>query len=80
MLSVLLHGDLRETFFMVQPQGYIDSTKPTHVCRMIKSIYGLRQAHGMKSFHLSYLIWASLYQHPTHLYLYGHAPNALLIF
>ena len=38
-----LHGDLCETVFMTQPQCYIDSTKPTHVCRMIKSIYGLRQ-------------------------------------
>lgn len=38
------HGDLRETVFMAQLQGYIDPTKPTHVCRMIKSIYGLRQA------------------------------------
>lgn len=26
-----LHGDLREAVFMAQPQGYIDSTKPTHV-------------------------------------------------
>ena len=39
-----LHGDLHETIFMAQPQGYIDTTKPTHVCRLIKSIYGLRQA------------------------------------
>lgn len=26
-----LHGDLSEAVFMAQPQGYIDSTKPTHV-------------------------------------------------
>ena len=39
-----LHGDLKEEVYMSQPQGYIDSTKPNHVCRMIKSIYGLRQA------------------------------------
>lgn len=39
-----LHGDLHEEVYMVQPQGYVDPTHPSHVCRMIKSIYGLRQA------------------------------------
>ena len=42
--SAFLHGTLEEDVFMEQPQGYIDPTKPHHVCKMLKSIYGLRQA------------------------------------
>lgn len=40
-----LHGDLHDAIFMAQPQDYIDPTKPTHVCQIVKSnIYGIRQA------------------------------------
>lgn len=29
---------------MEQPQGFIDQSKPDHVCRLKKAIYGLKQA------------------------------------
>lgn len=31
-------------FLMKQPEGYIDEERPNHVCRLNKSIYGLKQA------------------------------------
>ena len=39
-----LDSDLKEEVYMSQLQGYVDQTCPSHVCKMVKSIYGLRQA------------------------------------
>lgn len=40
--TAFLHGELDETIFMKQPKGYEDGTK--RVCRLNRSIYGLKQA------------------------------------
>ena len=42
--TAYLHGDLNETVFMVQPEGFVDSRYPNKVCRLKKSLYGLKQA------------------------------------
>ncbi|PKU61450.1 Retrovirus-related Pol polyprotein from transposon TNT 1-94 [Dendrobium catenatum] len=42
--NAFLHGDINETVYMRQPKGFEDSVQPTHVCRLRKAIYGLRQA------------------------------------
>jgi hypothetical protein len=42
--TTFLHGDLEEEIYMQQPQGYEVKGKDNLVCRLKKSLYGLKKA------------------------------------
>ena len=44
MKTVFLHGDLEEDLYKIQPEGFIVQGQENLVCKLKKSLYGLKQA------------------------------------
>nr|GFA78762.1 reverse transcriptase domain-containing protein [Tanacetum cinerariifolium]GFA80064.1 reverse transcriptase domain-containing protein [Tanacetum cinerariifolium] len=40
-----LNGELKEEVYVSQPEGFVDPDHPTHICRLKKALYELKQAH-----------------------------------
>ena len=42
--TAFLNGNLTEDMYMMQPEGFVDPTNTRKICKLQKSIYGLKQA------------------------------------
>ena len=49
MKTAFLHGDLEEEIYMEQPKGFVEPSQENLVCRLRKSLYGLKQVDTLDS-------------------------------
>ena len=42
--ETFLNGELKEEIYIEQPKGFVAHSKETHVCRLMKALYRLKQA------------------------------------
>ena len=49
--TAFLNGNLLEDVSMTQPEGFIDPKNPKKVCKLQRSIYGLKQASRSWNLH-----------------------------
>ena len=47
--TTFLNGELDKEIYMTQPEGYVISGQQGKVCKLLKSLYGLKQ--GPKQWH-----------------------------
>ena len=51
-----LNGNLEEDVYMIQPEGFVDSNNAGKICKLKKSIYGLKQASRSWNIHFDEVV------------------------
>ena len=70
---------------MLQPTGFKDTANPSHVCKLQKSLYGLKQSprawfHKLSSFLVDYGFTSSATDSSLFIYAHGQSLPYLLVY
>ena len=60
--TAFLWSDIEEDIYMQQPEGHVDPIHPDYVCKLLKSLYGLKQAAHLWNQLMSKTLRAAGYQ------------------
>ena len=54
--TAFLNGNLTKDVYMMQPEGFVDPTNAGKICKLQKSIYGLKQASRSWNIHFDEVV------------------------
>ena len=54
--TAFLNGNLTEDVYMMQPEGFVDPSNAGKICKLRKSIYGLKQASRSWNIHFDEVV------------------------
>ena len=80
--NAFLHGTLSETVYCAQPAGFEDSAHPDFVCRLNRSLYGLKKApRAWYSRFATYLLSLGFIEakSDTSLFVYHRGPDTIYL-
>ena len=80
--NVFIHGDLAEERYMEQPPGFVAQGESSLVCKLRRSLYGLKQSHRawLSQFSLVVQEFSMIQSTADHSVFYHHTSTSQCIY